>query len=205
MQRILLSLLILGSLILNACATAPKFLSEKIEGTWSSVFEVTDKKTGKRQSIDADVFGIVDQKMRIEMSGILGTPVASLLIEEKTIQAAVHLQKRAYVGPSTAEALKSSVGVELDPTLFFAFYFDRSPRGKEWKCVGESGVIKECIHSRLQQMLIWSDRDGEDKLVRLESPDFLVQIKVRDFEPKVQHPERVFKLNIPKSYRQIHL
>jgi hypothetical protein len=205
MQKILSVLLILTSYFINGCATAPKFLSEKIEGTWSSVFEVTDKKRGKKQSIDAEVFGVVDQKMRIEMSGLLGTPVASLLIEEKTIQAAVHVQKRAYVGPSTAEALKSTFGVDLDPSLFFAFYFDRSPRGKEWKCVGESGVIKECIHSRLEQKLSWTDRDGENKSVRLESPDFLVHIKIRDFEPKVQNPEKVFKLNIPKSYRQINL
>lgn len=205
MQRILSLPFILVLFVIGGCATAPKFLSEKTEGTWSSVFEVTDKKRGKKQSIDADVFGVVDQKMRVEMSGLLGTPVASLLIEEKAIQAAVHLQKRAYIGPATAEALKSTFGVELDPSLFFAFYFDRSPKGKEWKCAGESGVIKECVHSRLQQRLSWSDRDGENKSVRLESPDFLVQIKVRDFEPKVQNPEKVFKLNIPKSYRQIQL
>lgn len=204
-MRKMLLLISTSMIFLGGCATAPKFMSEKSEGTWSSVIEVTDKKRSKKQSIDAEVFGVVDQRMRLELSGLLGTPVASLLIEQKTLQAAIHLQKKAFVGPATEEALKNAFGVEIDPALFFAFYFDRSPGGKEWKCVGDSGFIKECVHSRFKQRLTWSDRDGEDKLVRLESPDFLVQIKIRDFQPKVQNPEKVFKLNIPKSYRQIQL
>lgn len=195
--------LFLVSVLLSGCATAPKFDSGKSQGTWKTEIQFKDKMKDKSQSFSSVVFAEKNWPLRMEITGTLGVSVASLLIEENQIHGLLHLKKQSLIGENSQSGIKPVIGFEIPPEILLSAFFDEPISDKNWTCRQDAnGKVEECLRLKDKFRIAWADRDEERKRVILETDRFEAQILVKDFQPKVQNRDRVFKLNIPSSYKQ---
>ncbi|MCE3009566.1 MAG: hypothetical protein LW875_03010 [Proteobacteria bacterium] len=195
--------LVVLALINGGCATVYKYESGKKEGTWKTEIFFNDKLKNKSQTVSAVVFADRSWPLRMEVTGTLGVSIASLLIDEFKIHGLLHLKKQSITGENSAQSIRSVIGYELPPEALLSAFFDEPIRDKSWNCRQDpSGKIEECRRLKDKFKITWADREEEKKKITLESDQFEAQIFVKDFQPKVLNRDRVFKLNIPSSYKQ---
>lgn len=194
-------------LLLAACATKPvAFDSEKSSGTWEAKALIKDLKGKKQNTVSLEVVAEKSNALRMEVSGTMGVSVASFLMTGETVQYAIHTQKRAFSGKNSEKALSPLFQISLNPKYLENIFFDESISEKNWSCTQDNqGLVARCerLSDRLQ--IEWKERNGENKRVLIQSPEFEVQVLVKSFTTKVEDPGVLESLTIPESYRRYKL
>lgn len=194
--------LLLSAFVFIGCATrqTTEFHQGKSEGQWEAKAQVRNLENGASNAISLEVMSLRDQALRMEVTGTMGVHVASFLMKGPDVSYAVHTQKRYFSGPATERALRPILKADVDPRWLYSIFFDLPLRG--WECAGSP--VEKCQRSDGTQ-ITWTDREGERKRVTISSPQYELQILVKNFQTKVQSPDRAFNLETPDSYRRYKL
>jgi hypothetical protein len=195
---------------LTGCGSAPVGpetpLSGLQQGQWETKTLVRDLKRNKSNIVGMDILAERPGRLRLEVSGTMGIPVASLTLKDGEIQYLIPREKKFYYGKVGPTALAPVIAVPVDPSLLFHLLFEDMPPSKEWVCEYDAGKrLKSCEEAATQTRIEWSNRSGNLKHIRLAARDYEIQIQVKDFKSKVQVKPTTFHLESPANYRKVQI
>lgn len=195
-------------LVLASCATAPK--SEIPAGAvnqarWETKLRVKDLRKDKSHSVSADVIGERGGSMRMEVTAILGYPVASYVMSDGGFRCAVYPEKKFYEGPIGERALQPVLKVPVSPVILRMLAFDEPLGGSQWKCSGGTAAQPEkCESAALGTKISWQ-REGAVRKIRIEAPGYEMDWAFGAPRTDVQLQESTFRLEAPKGFKVIRL
>lgn len=192
--------------ILSACATkppAPAILIEK--GRWESSLKIRDLNRGALHSVSVDILAERKGPFRMEVSALLGFPVASFVMDEGVFRCAVYQQKNFYKGPVSKEALRPVMKIPLSPEIFRAITFDLPVTEKGWTCGRDvTGSVTECVSEADQIKINWKRIDGR-KQVLVQGPGFNLDWFFQAPRMETQFKPGSFNLEAPNGFKVIQL
>jgi hypothetical protein len=190
-----------------SCATKPvDFNSEKREGQWEAKAQIKNLENGKTNTVSLDVVSQKDEALRMEVTGTMGVSVASFLLKGSDVAYEIHAQKRHISGPASEKALQPLLNISVDPRWLYSVFFDEPVTAKDWTCeMGPDQLVGSCERSVEPVKIQWLDRQGERKRVIISNAKFELQVLVKNFETKVQSPERAFRLESNRNYKRYKL
>ena len=114
-----LVVLFVSLIVLGGCQLMPTDYTTHNEGQWGSKVLVKDKVKSKSFIVNVDIQAIKDQKLRMDVTAALGTPVAALVMDDNEVKYILFKQKRFYEGQASSRALKPILSVPLNPRLLY--------------------------------------------------------------------------------------
>lgn len=136
-----------------------------------SQIQVKNLKNGKIDFITSDA--LVDDvvRMRMEARASFGVLAAVLVFRSNQFEFWIPMRNKAGRGELTAASVRRSLGVELDPQIFYVVLADQDFRDKSWTCkTDELGFKTECANARLQAKVQWQERDGMKRKLLITTP-----------------------------------
>lgn len=181
----------------------PTDYSSHKEGQWGSKVLVKDKVKSKSFIVNVDIQAVRDQKLRMDVTAAMGTPVASLVLDADEVKYILFRQRRYYEGVASNKALKPILSVPLDPRLFYNLLFDQPIADKSWSCTkDEKGFLAVCESPAEGLKVTWKDRKGRRKAIYIEHDKASLQMNLSSFSPRA---DEVFSLQAPKSFKKYRL
>ena len=190
-----------------SCATKPvAFNAEKREGQWEAKAQIKNLSNGKTNTVSLDVASQKDEALRMEVTGAMGVSVASFLLKGSDVAYEIHTQKRHVSGPASDRALQPLLQVSVDPRWLYSVFFDEPLTAKDWTCEkGPDQLVASCERAGEPMKIQWLERQGERKRVIISNAKFELQVLVKNFETKVQSPEKAFTLESHPNYKRYKL
>ncbi|MDZ4661182.1 MAG: hypothetical protein SGJ18_06130 [Pseudomonadota bacterium] len=194
---------------------------EVSSGKWSSSAKIIENKTGKAQTVDLIFRAKREKQVRLDVSAMMGTPVASIVLDNNKIEAVLIRQKKIYVGKSTPvtnskittgikpnimpNIMKEALGFEFDPHLIFSVLFESTPSDEKWACTEDGDKMKRCVGPKENFIIKWENRKDIKRIVQLDTVDFQFTINFNDFSPDDLLDPKTFVIKKPKSFKVIEL
>jgi len=167
---------------------------------------VRDLKENKTQSLSIDVLAIKNERMRMEVTALMGFRVASLVMSPRDISFAIYPQKRFYYGKNSEKALSRLIDLPLHPMNLENIAFDEPVRGPGWRCdLDQSGWVAMCENPSRQLTVKWLDRAEGAKKVVITGPQFEMQWLFNAPQTEVQFKPETFTLKQPEGFKPIQL
>ena len=179
--------------------------SEISSGKWSSAAKIIEIKTGKSQALDLNFRAVKDKKVRLDVSALMGTPVASILLDNSKIEAVLIRQKKIYAGKPTSRVMKEALGFGFDPNLIFSVLFESIPSGEKWACTEDGDKSKRCVGPKEDFIITWTGRKDIKRIVELETEEFKLVLSFSDYSPDDLANPKTYVIKKPKSFKVIEL
>ncbi len=207
LQKNKLSLVGLALFIASCSSVEKKTIdwSQIKSGKWTASGKITEKKTGKSHSLDLSFRAVKDQKVRIDISAMMGTPIASMVLDTSHVEAVLIRQKKIYEGKPTAEVMKEVLGFSFEPRVVFNVLFETIPQGEKWNCSEDGEQFKKCVGPKEDLIITWSNRKDLKRTVELETMEFNLVLSFLDFSPTELSDPKIFVVKKPKSFKVIEL
>ena len=200
-------LLLAAAVLLNACATTktvPEGTYQKAQ--WETKALVKNLKENKSQSINIDILAIKNQRVRFDVTAILGYQVASLVMSPKEISYAIYPEKKFYYGKSSERAMERIIGLPLHPMNLSYIAFDEPVRGIGWACeMDMTGFLAKCENKAKGITVLWKDRIEGSKKVVITAPQFEMQWLFKPVQTEVQFKPETFTLKQPEGFKAIQI
>lgn len=143
--------------------------------------------------------------MRLEVSAVMGVPVASYVMTSNSFACALYRQKLFYEGPLSEEAMKPLIRVPISPQILSRIAFDEPITGSDWKCQSDAkGLPSQCASASKKLTIAWK-RVDDSKTVRLEGQGFEMDWVFGAPSTEVQFKEGSFQLSQPSGFRLVRL
>lgn len=201
-------LLLAAALYVSACATTPKTVSEgpQQKAQWETKALVKNLKENKSQSINIDILAIKNQRVRFDVTAILGYQVASLVMSPKEISYIIYPEKKFYYGKSSERAMERVIGLPLHPMNLANIAFDEPVRGTGWVCeMDMAGFLSKCESKARGITVLWKDRIEGGKKVVITAPQFEMQWLFKPVQTEVQFKPETFTLKQPEGFKAIQI
>jgi hypothetical protein len=199
-------------LLLDSCAThsikqvsAPGALFQRAQ--WETKAVIRDLKSNKTHSVDIDVLGDYPNRLRMEISALMGVHVASLAINGDEIHYAIYSQKKFFQGIANEGSFLPLMNMPLHPRNFINIAYDVPIRGAGWVCAKDANdSLSECNQASRGIKVQWSDRTSEgQKKVLITGPSFEMRWLMRAPQTEVQFKNETFLLEAPLDFKTIQL
>ncbi len=173
------------------------------EGQWSSKVLVKDKVKSQSFIVNVDIQAVKNQKLRMDITAALGTPVAALVMNGDKVKYILFRQKKYYEGLASNRVLRPILSVPMNPQLMHHLLFDQPIVDKNWSCSKDKkGFLTICESPMEGLKIIWKDRKGRKKAIYIEHEKASLQMNISSFTPKA---DEVFNLKAPKSFKKYRL
>lgn len=195
------------SFLLLACATKPRPESPLVnKGRWESKVKIIDlDRGGAVHSLSVDILGEKRGPMRLEITALLGLPVASYVMDSNQFRCAVYRQKKFFVGPLDKAALRPVLKYPVSPDIIRSVTFDLPMEDKSWICkADDAGLVSECVSPVDQIKMQWK-RDGRRKTVLVQGPGFKMDWFFEAPSEENQFRPGLFELEPPPGFKVIQL
>lgn len=173
---------------------------------WETKAQVRDFKNNQTNTISIDIIALKFSQLRMEVSALLGYPVASFVSSSREVRTAIYTQKKFYFGANSAESLKPLLGFSLDPNILHNIIFDQPIRG--WNCEMSSGGLVSLCKKKVARghlIIAWPDRKEGTKRVIIRGPQVEMDWQFRSQTALTQIKAETFKLDAPSGYKIIQL
>ncbi|MFP5518269.1 MAG: hypothetical protein ACLGGX_00065 [Bdellovibrionia bacterium] len=195
-------------LFLLGCATTQKSVSpQQAQVTkWETKAQILNKKTGKSQNLNIDILSNHQTDMRIEVSAMMGYPVATVVVANNELKSAVHTQKKFFAGVANAQTMRAATGVELEPKDLRLLTEDFDSGKEGWQCDKDaSGFNVKCEQPKRSISIEWLTRAPESKKIALKAPLFDMTWVFVGSPTSVEPKPALFLLNAPSGYKTIQI
>lgn len=170
---------------------------------WETKANIKDLKEKKNHNIHLDILTQNQSHLRMEVSALLGYPVASLLVTPNDLKLAIHTQKRFYTGRSDEGSLKGFMNFPIEPKNIIQLVGDQPLKG--WSCdKGLDGLLARCS-LRGEVLVAWTERKANYKRVTIRAPNFEMDWRFESREEVVDPSPQIFVLEPNKNYNVIQL
>lgn len=173
----------LTAFLLVGCASSTKNLTPNAFET-SSKAKFEDKIDKEANSLSIDIIHIPNEIVRMDVSGLLGIKVATILMSPKWIKCAIHTQKTFLEAPFSAKAFKPIFGQEIDPKFLWnvvhgQIYKDGVYAGTDVKTELTSGKLGQFQPRRLtiensKMKLLWLLKSQKGLVVNSQNETFVL-------------------------------
>lgn len=203
--------LLASMMFLVSCGTSPKKASLPAgairEAQWETKAVVRDLKANKTHSVDIDILADYPERLRMEVSALMGMQVASLALNQEDIQYVVYTQKKSFSGKANEGSFMPLMNIPLHPRNFMSVAFDTPITGPGWACMnGSDNLVSECSQAARKIKVQWSDRTAEgQKKVLIAGPTFEMRWLFRPPKTEVQFKDDTFRLEAPAEFKTIQL
>lgn len=152
----------------------------------------------KDHNVSVDIILAGQQHLRMEVTAILGYPVATVVITPQEIRTAIYSQKKFYIAKNEENGLRSMLNFPIEPKNLIQLILDLPLKG--WSCdMGKEGMLARC--SQKGELLVaWSDRREDQKKVVIRSPQFEMDWLFLDKKELPGYPTGTFQLPVPNGY-----
>ncbi|MCB0412292.1 MAG: hypothetical protein KDD22_07185 [Bdellovibrionales bacterium] len=202
---------IFSLLIFGGCQSAPKITELGGEGVWSGTAQIKDLKTNKTRSLNLEIYAIkgsesVEQKLRLEGSAFMGTPVIALVADPQNTTFVLFQSKAYYDGPTSAQVFKPLLHLPLHPSWVVNLLFAEPFRGHGWSCsFDEKKSIRKCQQKESHLEASWKTNEVAERKIQIHHPKAEINLTLKMTQPKVEDKEQVFTLHPPTSFRRLAL
>jgi hypothetical protein len=192
-------------LVLAACGGRVK--SEKTvmgdvgraEGQWRGKALLRDLQKGKSGTLDLDLIAKEPSALRIEATGTMGVPVASVAMSGGEIEILLPQEKKFISSPADRGSLSRLIPVRISPDSLLAVLFDRPlDRDAEWTCE-RTGVQFTCRAGDVT--VVREADDGDSRKFHFSSPQSEMRLSITEAKAKVQATSGLFDLEAPSGYK----
>lgn len=193
---------------LISCAQGEKkaYKWTEIEGgKWNSSVKIIENNSKKTHAFELAFKAIKGKKTRLDITAFMGTPIASMVIEDGKMEAAIIRQKKIYWGKPTSEVLKHALGFGFDPKVISSVIFETLPVGEKWDCNIDTETAKRCVSPKEDLIINWENRNDLKRSVKLETAEFVVEISFNGYVPDELLEPKTFVIKRPKSFKVIEL
>lgn len=209
-----LLLLLINSVIISACTTLLKKDTVQEEPYkyyyTESKLIINDLKAKSSQNLNADVFILKGQKLRLELTGPLNYNVGSILIDSSDFKMLIYNKKRYYYGKLSNDVLTPLIPLPINPKILEPVLLGDFQSTKDWKCKEVQGpalsVYRRCANLDLGLSLQWKNtEDQKKKIIVIKSKTYEISWLVHDFSTEVEYRKQVFTLEPPADFKLIQL
>ncbi|MFM6928250.1 MAG: hypothetical protein ACKOX6_07285 [Bdellovibrio sp.] len=200
-------LLLSAVLFVSACATT-KTVSEgpQQKAQWETKALIKNLNENKSQSVNIDILAIKHQRVRFDVTAMLGYQVASLVMSPKEISYIIYPEKKFYHGKSSERAMEKVIGLPLHPMNLANIAFDEPVRGTGWGCeMDMAGLLSKCENKIRAITVLWKDRSEGGKKVVITAPQFEMQWLFKPVQTEVQFKPETFTLKQPEGFKAIQI
>ncbi len=152
-----------------------------------------------------DVISKRPRSMRIDVSAVLGIFIGSFTWNDSQMQVLLAREKKFITGPATSESMQELLKLPIDPVVLFNIFWDENLSPKEWTCVQENLLPKNCKHKTLDILVTWQERSNHHRLIELDSPKVNAQLSLTQLEEDVSLNAGTFLLKAPPKFQKIDL
>jgi hypothetical protein len=198
--------LLLAAVLLNACASKPIAEGPFQKAEWETKALIRDLKENKSQSVSIDMFAVKNQRVRLDVTALMGFQVASLVMSPKEIAYAIYPRKEFYYGKNSERSIERIIGLSLHPMNLANIAFDEPIRGAGWMCEQDnSHVLSKCENKQRSIRVEWKDRTEGQKKVVITAPQFEMQWLFKAPQTEVQFKPETFTLKQPEGFKAIQI
>ncbi|MGE5085145.1 MAG: hypothetical protein ACM3MG_02525 [Bacillota bacterium] len=200
-------LLLAAGYFVSACATTKVVsVGPQQKAQWETKALVKNLKENKSQSLNIDILAIKNQRVRFDVTAILGYQVASLVMSPREISYIVYPEKKFYFGKSSERAMEKLIGLPLHPMNLANIAFDEPVRGVGWGCeMDMAGFLSKCENKAKAITVLWKDRIEGGKKVVITAPQFEMQWLFKPVQTEVQIKPETFTLKQPDGFKAIQI
>ena len=201
-----LSVGLLSALVV-ACASKKKVtLSDVHEGNWKAKTLITDKEGKQSQIVYLNFNAVRDQHARMDVTTIIGTGVASLVVDPAEVRYFILDSKKFYVGVAQPEVMRPILPLPFNPKWIHNILFEEEFTDKGWTCQRDAaGLLSTCQDANTKIAITWSARKGPTKSVTIDHPRASVQINVQAFKPAIEDRKNLFVLEAPVGFQKLRI
>lgn len=172
-------------------------------GKWEGTLQIINEQNGKKQKVDLDIYSILNQKMRIDVTALLGLPVASMLLDSKSMRVLSFAEKTVYEGIPTPERLAKALKVPMDAQLLYAIVNGARPLGWDCQSILNSGVAVglKCLgpkETALESM--GSTKMDRKTILRAERKTLEFELTYKGLDFGLPE-DQVFELRTPRNFK----
>ncbi len=197
--------LIVFSIILSSCSHEPVKAPVKSQrAQWSSKAQVKDLERQSVQGVQIEILAVKNEKLRLEVSAIMGIPVATVVLNRNQLKAAIYTEKKFVQGVADENSLQKLLKVPLSAKWIYAIAFDESP-GKAWNCevsiLEKSGAPQSCTLAQYGYKIEWSRKDNGSKFVHITTPKTEINWYFKEPQYNFEEKPESFLLPQPQGYK----
>lgn len=171
----------------------------RAEGQWRGKALLRDLKRGKSGTLDLDLIAKEPSALRIEATGTMGIPVASVAMSGGEIEILLPQEKKFISSPADRTSLSRLIPVRLSPDSLLALLFDRPlDRDSDWKCEKKAAQFT-CKADDVT--VVREADDGDARKFHLTSPQAEMRLSITEARAKVQASSGLFDLEPPQGYK----
>ncbi|WP_246845789.1 hypothetical protein [Bdellovibrio sp. ZAP7] len=198
--------LLSGAVLLNACATKPVVEGPLQQAEWETKALIRDMKENKSNSVSIDMMAVKNQRVRLDITAVMGFQVASLVMSPKEIAYAIYPRKEFYYGKNSEKSVERIIGLSLHPMNLANIAFDEPVRGPGWTCEQDSSrILSKCENKQRSIRVEWKDRTEGKKKVVITAPQFEMQWLFKAPQTEVQFKPETFTLKQPDGFKAIQI
>ncbi|WP_413291929.1 hypothetical protein ACLSU7_10920 [Bdellovibrio sp. HCB185ZH] len=195
-----------GALLVNACATKPVVEGPLQQAEWETKALIRDMKENKSNSVSIDMMAVKNQRVRLDITALMGFQVASLVMSPKEIAYAIYPRKEFYYGKNSEKSVERIIGLSLHPMNLANIAFDEPVRGPGWTCEQDSShILSKCENKQRSIRVEWKDRTEGKKKVVITAPQFEMQWLFKAPQTEVQFKPETFTLKQPDGFKAIQI
>ena len=176
----------------------------RAEGQWRGKAMLRDLKKNKSGTLDLDLIAKEPSALRIEATGTMGIPVASVAMSGGEIEILLPQEKKFISSPADRGSLSRLIPVRISPDSLLAVLFDRPlDREKEWKCErgGDRSAAQWTCKTADETVIEREADDGDARKFRFSSPTAEMRLSITEAKAKVQATSGLFDLEAPTGYK----
>lgn len=191
---------------MSACATKPVIEAPLQQAEWETKALIRDMKENKSNSVSIDMMAVKNQRVRLDITALMGFQVASLVMSPKEIAYAIYPRKEFYYGKNSEKSIERIIGLSLHPMNLANIAFDEPVRGPGWACEHDSSqILSKCENKQRSIRVEWKDRTEGKKKVVITAPQFEMQWLFKAPQTEVQFKPETFTLKQPDGFKAIQI
>jgi hypothetical protein len=193
-------------LVLAGCKTASVKSQGAKEGYWTGRALIKDLEKSKSFIVNIDFNLVRGEVARMDITSTIGTSVASMVTTASQTRYALYDLKQFYTGEPKPSVMRPILAIPFNPVWLQNVLFEIPFTESNWKCTNETdGRPSLCQDSQAGLKISWERKDGDLKSIVFEHSKALVQIRIKNFKPKVEGDGNIFVLESPKGFRNLRV
>lgn len=199
-------LFLIFAILITSCVSKPTKSVGPLQARWETKALITNQEENKKHSLNIDVYAIRDKNTRLEVSALLGFPIASLVMTPEDIAFVIYSKKTFYQGKNSESSLSRLFNLPLRPLSLANIAFDEPIIGEGWRCkFDQKSVVTQCENTDRKISVNWQDRDAGKKKVQIVAPQFEMIWLFSAPQTEVVLKDLQFKIKPPSGFKIIQI
>lgn len=172
---------------------------------WESKAVIKDLKQDKTHTIDIDIYNLGDQKIRLDISALMGVSVAHVVVNDKKVFYTLDRQSQYFQGNVDENSFQYLMNIPLHPWALIAVIQNKNLSQFGWQCTLDGGIVQECLYPKRHLTVKYQKFDSQKFKIQILGPQFEMNWLLTPSKTEVQNITELFRLNAPGGFHIIEI